>query len=173
MNRRNQASKDYKDISRAHQKGSEWVVAGDASRFLIFQREENHSLRLLKAFSNAASHLKTSDLERDQPGRSFASTSQSHGGHQTGSPRHALGSEQDPKAHALEVFVSGVCEFLENARKQNSFQKLVLVADDRLLGQLRSSLNEHTSALISQVHAKDLAWISGAELEKRVESLLE
>lgn len=151
---------------------SKWIVVGDASRFIVFKKEKAGALEEVRSFTNEKAHQKISDLEKDQPGRTFASHTQSHGGHQTGAPRHAYVSEQDPKARATEDFVNEVASFLDHALTEHSFEKLVLIANDRLLGMLRPALNKATQATICQAFAKDFAWITGTELHARVEALL-
>lgn len=149
-----------------------WIAVGDASRFIIFEKDKSKALSALKTFTNEAAHQKISDLTTSQPGRSFESSSRSTGGHQTGAPRHAYSSEQDPKTHAVENFLRNVSDFLNQGHHEHSFENLVLITNDRLLGKLRSFLAESTQASVSEEHPKDLAWLSGPELESRVNSLL-
>lgn len=87
---------------------------GDASRFIIFEKEKGKALSEVKSFANETARQKVSDLTTDQAGRSFDSFSQSSGGHQTGGPRRAYSSEQDPKTHAVENFLREVSGFLEH-----------------------------------------------------------
>lgn len=149
-----------------------WIAVGDASRFIIFEKKNGKHLSEVKSFTNESAHQKVSDLTSGQPGRSFESFSQSSGGHQTGGPRHSYSSNQDPKTHAVENFLRDVSGFLNQGYSEHSFENLVLIMNSRLLGKLRSFLNENTQTVVSEEHDKDLAWISGAELESKVESLL-
>lgn len=149
-----------------------WIAVGDASRFVVFRKDKGESLVEVKAFTNETAHLKISDLTTGKPGRSFDSFSKGSGGHQTGAPRHAYTNEQDPKAHAVEMFVRKVSAYLERAANAHSFDNLVLVMDGRLLGQVRSFMSASAQEYISETHDKNFAWLSGSELESKVEALL-
>lgn len=154
-------------------KNSAWVVVGDASRFLVFELGNGFSLTPLESFTNETAHLKISEMETDRPGRSFESTSRGHGGHQTAGLRHSYSSEQDPKEHALEKFVQKMSRFLVQEHKNNSFKKLDLIIEQRLLGMLLSSLDKSTRATVSHTYAKDFAWMSGTELTGKIKTVLE
>lgn len=149
----------------------EWIAVGDASRFIIFERKKTKAYASIKSFSNEKAHEKISDLERDQPGRSFDSFASKKNG-QAGVPRHAYTSPQDPKEHAVEQLVKDVSEFLNDAHNLRSFDRLTIVANSRLLGKLRDNLREKTKEAISAEHCKDFAWLTGQALEERVQELV-
>ena len=59
-----------------------------------------------KKFSFSHAKLRGSDSYRAHAGRAFNSSSQSHGGHGTATPRHALGSETDHHEIAARKFAT-------------------------------------------------------------------
>lgn len=149
---------------------TDWVAVGDAGKFTIFEKR-GKSLTSVKSFSNEKAHLKISELQTDQPGRSFNSFSRGNG-HSSATPRHAYTSHQDPKEHAVETFVKTVSEYLDTSYKTNSFDRLVLVANSRLLGKMRSSLAQKTLEAVTAEHPKDFAWVSEHDLKGRLQSLM-
>lgn len=151
---------------------TDWVAVGDASRFLVFEKKKGKPFAPVKTFNNEKARVKTSDLVGDQPGRSFDSYTRSNGSHQTATSRHAYTSQQLPKEHAVESFAREVTAFLDKAYSEHSFDRLVLVADSRLLGKLRSCLDKTTQSAVSAEYLKDFAWVTGKALEDRIESLM-
>ena len=151
---------------------SEWIAVGNASRFAIFEKKKGSSLKFIKSFDNESAHLKVSDLESDKPGRSFDSFSRSTGGHQSGTPRHSYTSHQDPKEHAMDNMVKDVATFLDHGHSTHSFDRLILVANSRLLGKMRLALEPATQEAITAQHSKDFAWVFGEDLQERVQTLI-
>lgn len=151
---------------------TDWIAVGDASRFIVYEKKKGKPFTSVKTFANEKAHLKISDLEADQPGRSFDSYTKSNGSHLTGAPRHAYASHQDPKEHAIEEFLREVTAFLDKAYSTHSFDRLVLIANSRLLGKMHGLLDATTQRAISEEHEKDLAWVTGHDLESRVQSLI-
>lgn len=148
-----------------------WFVTMHRSHAQIFEHAEK-GLKLIREFAHPEGRMKGSKLVSDHPGRSFDSYSRSSGGHQTGVPRHSMGSEVDPKSEIAIQFAKSVAEWIETARTQNHFTHLLLIAEPHLMGILRSSLSRATRRLVQSQLEKDYAWLSQPELEKRLLSLL-
>ncbi|MCB0416189.1 MAG: host attachment protein [Bdellovibrionaceae bacterium] len=147
-----------------------WIVVGDASRFIVYEKHVHRDLHELGRFPNPAAHEKISAIASDQPGRGFSRNRQQKA---AGVPRHAYSSEQDPKSHALETVVKTVGEFLNTACAQHKFDEFVLVMDGRLSGILRTNLRKSTlQSLVGSVE-KDLAWLEGTDLKSRIEAVIE
>lgn len=151
---------------------TDWIAVGDASRFIIYKKRKGETFAPVKTFTNPGAHLKVSEFESDQPGRSFDSHTRSNGSHLTGPSRHAYTSQQDPKEHAIEEFAREVTAFLDKSHKDHLFNRLILVANSRLLGRLRSLLDKKTQEAVSAEHTKDFSWITGQELDSRIQSLI-
>ena len=75
------------------------------------------------------------ELTSDLPGRAFDSGGQG---------RHAMGTEISPKEQEAITFAKMVSDYLETARVQHSYEKLVLVAAPTFLGLLRKNLTDAT-----------------------------
>ena len=166
------------DISSTYgmkEKNSEtlWLVVADRSRARYFEvTQAEPKLNLLHDVSFPEGRMKGRDLVTDRPGRSFASWSQSKGGHQTGAPRHAMDSEISPSERTREEMGEKVAEQLERGRTRNEYDSLVLVMEPQLLGRVRTRLSSSTAARIIQEHGKDYAWMKDAELESRLVELV-
>ncbi len=148
-----------------------WVVVADQSKARIFQWVQNEPLQSLCEIDNPEGKEKGSNLTSDKPGRTFESHSQSHHG-QTGGLRHAYSKDIDPHEKVVQAFTHQVTKFLEEARKKNRFEELVLVANSRMLGMLQDALDKATRGLITATHDKDYAWVPDAEVIERLVPLL-
>lgn len=147
-----------------------WVVVGHRSGAQIFRPEER-GLVLVHAFPFPEGKRKGSQRLSDRSGRSFDSWTGAHGGHQTAAPRHALSSRVTPADQAMSVLSETVAGCVEAARKANEFDDLVLVAEPRFLGSLKSHLSESALRRVSLVKKKDFAWLKQPELEARLRPL--
>ncbi|HEX7013287.1 MAG TPA: host attachment protein [Steroidobacteraceae bacterium] len=96
---------------------------------------------------NEASGLKDRDLESDRSGRRFGGT---HGA------RHAVDGERSTERHETEQFAREVARAIEGARVRHEFDRLVLVAEPRMLGLLREALPESCRAVVAAEIPKDL-----------------
>ena len=138
-----------------------WVLVANRVGARLFENPgPGQGLRSVRDISHPQGHLRNQDINADKPGRS-------HDSMQSGG-RHAMGKEHDPKEQELMRFTHHLAEILEEGRTHNRYTRLVLVAEPRFLGHLRSALNKKTSALVSASLDKDLYEISEAELEERI-----
>lgn len=144
-----------------------WVVVGHRAGAQVFCHE-GKELTLLQDFLFPDGKSKENKLVSDRPGRSFDSFSKSRGGHQTGGPRHAMSSKESPSDHAMTVFSETIADWLESARKENKFDKLILIAEPRFIGRLKSHLSTPTLQLVISEKEKDYSWLKKPELERRL-----
>lgn len=72
----------------------------------------------------------------------------------------------------METFLRQTSGFLDNAHGKRAFDRLILIANSRLLGRLRSLISSTTQGTIQAEHTKDFAWLAGDELQSRVETLI-
>lgn len=77
-------------------------------------------------------HLKAGrDINADRPGRNVGSR---------GGPRHGVGPRADPHRLEAERFVGRVAKALSAASEKKAYDKLVLIAPPRALGEFRKLL---------------------------------
>lgn len=133
-----------------------WIVIADSARARIFALVEHGAkLEPIKELLHAESRAQERDLITDRPGRGFD---------REGPGRHAMSPSVSPKAHEASKFCKELADELETARKRERCDRLVLVAAPAFLGQLRKSLSNHTSQLVSQALDKNLVHMDAAEI---------
>ncbi len=109
-----------------------WVVVADHQRARVLAN--GGPGRGLKPVTGMEfeTHLKAGrDIAADRPGRSFESG---------GVSRHAVSPRTDPRRLEAQRFVKRVADALASASKKGDYDRLVLVAPPRALGEFRKSL---------------------------------
>jgi protein required for attachment to host cells len=97
--------------------------------------------------SNPAAHLHDRDLGSERPGRSYESF---------GNARHAIERENDPRQREAEGFARRIARRLDDARRDEQFEQLVVIAGPAFLGMLRAAMSRPTRArVVHEIH-KDL-----------------
>jgi protein required for attachment to host cells len=76
------------------------------------------------------------------------------------------------KRAELRRFVHRLASELDAAALTDSFDQLVIVAADRVLGEMRSALSPRVASRISQQIEKDLAGLDDAQLAERLAPVL-
>jgi protein required for attachment to host cells len=141
-----------------------WVlIAHRGGARILENKGPGKGLILLQDIPHPEGKLKSRDLGTDEPGRSF----DSHGA------RHSFEQEVGPAAHVAEVFARQIAGILEEGRVGQRYGRLVLVAEARFLGILRSALSRDTSALVTATLNKDLAHVETQEMPKRLQDVLQ
>lgn len=109
-----------------------WIVVADHQRaHVLMNSGPGRGLRPV-AGMDFETRLKASrDIVADRPGRSFESK---------GIARHALPPRTDPHRLEAERFVGRVAKALASALKKGAFDRLVLIAPPRALGEFRKLL---------------------------------
>jgi protein required for attachment to host cells len=139
-----------------------WVVVAHRGGALIFESGSEPGrvgrvvgssapspvpMRLIERVERPQGRLKNSELVSDEPGRVVGRVS---------SERHAYANPTDAKVVLAEQFARELAEKLRVARAQNRFKRVVLVAESRFLGLLRSSLDRPTATRVAFSVEKDL-----------------
>lgn len=68
--------------------------------------------------------------------------------------------------HSVERFAKRIGDYLEKARTDHRYDRLVVVAPPRFLGTLRKDLGKEVAKLVSDQVPKDLTWLNARELEQ-------
>jgi protein required for attachment to host cells len=97
--------------------------------------------------SDPTAHLKDRDLVSDRPGRSYESV---------GGARHSIEREDDPRHRQAVLFARRVARRLDDARRKNEFEQLIVVAGPPFLGLVREELSKPTRARVAHEIRKDL-----------------
>lgn len=141
-----------------------WILVAHRGGARLFENcGPGKGMELLQNIDNPAGKLKNQEINSDKPGRSFD---------RRGGGRHAYSAEQDPITHVAEHFAKQLGALLEDGRTEQRYSRLVLVADPRFLGLLRSSLPAQTAALVSATLDKDLGGIEPRDLPRHLENVV-
>lgn len=140
-----------------------WVVVADNSRARIFTVETPSSpLIEIDSIVHPEARMHDRDITSDLPGRGAGS----------GGSRHSYETETDAKDHENMEFARRIAGFLDDARKNDMFKLLVIIAAPGLLGNLRAELNDQTQKMVILELAKNLSQLSAAEIRKHMPEFL-
>ena len=112
-------------------------------------------LQLAGRIENPISRLRDRDLKSDRPGCVFdrASTTGRRGG---AVAHHCTGGERHPHKQEAQLFARRIVRTLEAARREDQFDRLVLMAGPPFLGTLRAALRKSVRATLIAEVPKDL-----------------
>ena len=141
-----------------------WVVVADSSKARIFSAENSSSpLVEFKAIEHPEGRMHTRELTSDLPGSDS---------NRTGSGRHSMGSETDPKRHEAESFAKQITGYIESARNNNQLSRLIIIAAPALLGMLRRNMSNETGKLVAMELDKNLSDLKGEEIRQYLPRVL-
>jgi protein required for attachment to host cells len=127
-----------------------WVLVADAARAQLytydFKTDSLHAAAL-SGLPPPEERLQSHMENSDRPGRSFASSG--------GGVRHALESHSDHRKLEKHKFTVAVADALDHAAGADEFDRLILVAPSRSIGEFRKCLTDHVQSRMDIV-AKDL-----------------
>lgn len=132
------------------------VVASQAeATFYDLERIED-KLKLGGRLTDPSAHLHDRDFKSDRPGRVFDHAPLT-AGRRGATGHHGTGSERRPRKHEAVLFAQKITTELEQAQREDRFDRLIVMAEPGFLGVLRKALTPSlTSAVVAEV-PKDLA----------------
>ncbi len=137
-----------------------WVLVADGARGRILKRDSPATG--LKAWPEGEfSHEvhRTRELGADRPGRVYERANAAH---------HAIEPHADWSRQEKQQFARLLAEFLEKGAQRDAFDRLILVAPPRALGDLRASLGRHARERLAGELAHDLTELSPPDIEARL-----
>jgi protein required for attachment to host cells len=147
-----------------------WVVLADGARARIVAQEgPGADLTSVYEEEDVEAKLPGREINADRPGRTFDS-----GGHGDAEAygRHAYEPPVDPRRKNKADFIRSVVEVLEDAAHRGSFDRVVLIAPPKALGDLRALLSKNVSRMVSDEIPKDLVGVSIHDLPERLRDVL-
>lgn len=133
-----------------------WVLIAHRGGARLFEhRGRSTGLVLIDDIAHPEGRLKNGQINADKHGRAFDSR---------GAGRHAMGTSVEPVEHVAELFARDLCQTLEHAANQNRYERLILVAAPRFLGDLRNCLGDNARARVHHTLHKDLSGVNDREL---------
>ena len=128
-----------------------WIVVADGARARFFTAsEDGRKLVPARAADMVApfNRRPARDLKSDKPGRSYSSS--------RSGVRHAFEPPHDYHKIEKHRFSESVAKALDEASESKAFDRLVLVAPHRSLGELRGLLSARVKCRISHEIPKEL-----------------
>lgn len=142
-----------------------WIVIADGAKARVVQQDKD-SRTYRPAFEEAhygAAHAPSREIASDRPGRTFDSG---------GEGRHAMEPSTDPQRHAKLSFARDLATRLGDAANRREFDRLILVAAPRTLGDLRALLPDSVKSRITVEIDKDLTNTPDRELGRHLDDHL-
>jgi len=133
-----------------------WIVIADGARARILENDgpgKGLNARPVEELHHALPPSR--DIDTDRPGRTHD---------RMGPGRHAMEPPSDPHREEKRRFADELARHLNDAAQAGSYDRLVLVAAPKTLGDLRQALGKEAAAKLDGELAKDLTKIPDHEL---------
>jgi protein required for attachment to host cells len=142
-----------------------WIVLADGARCRILTRETAVSdYREVFGVDYFAPHQASRKLASDRPGRVHD---------RFGTGRHAMSPPSDPHREEKRHFAIRLAELLESEREKKSFERLIVIAPPKTLGDLRQNFSPLLKNMIVEEIAKDVTMLKLHELQQRLPDMIE
>ena len=122
---------------------------------------------MIKEVANPDGRLRNRDRNADRPGRVYSAAGSVHHG-----LRHGMDPREMPIDAVADAFARKVAAILEDGRARSLFRDLVVVAEPRFFGKLRSAMTRRTAQMVVATIDKELNSFRGRELERRLSDVL-
>ena len=141
-----------------------WILVADGARAHVVKNEgPGKGLAAVMDHDFAAPHPPSRDFGTDKPGRGFESSDGS---------RHGKEPRIDFHTYEKTRFAKDIAQMLEQAAGLDLYDRLVLVAPPKTLGDLRKGLGVQAMSRVSGDLAKDLTHLDIHELSGHLDHLV-
>ncbi len=143
-----------------------WFVVANRSLARFFETEGGiKGWRALQEIPHPAGKLKNREIESDRQGASMGQGGASY-------PVHGAMNKGEAAFHVMQEFARSIAKIIEDGRVHNAFDRLVLVAPPRFLGELKSSLSAKAEELVYRTVDQELTRLDDAALRQRLQPAL-
>lgn len=140
------------------------IVVADSSRARIFTAGSVSSpLIEIETMAHPEGRIHQQSLVSDLPGKEAG---------KGGGGDHAYQEKVEPKKHEMIEFAKRIADYLDDERKANKLNNLLLVAAPAFLGELREHLSNATKELIAFELDKNLAHHDIQDIRKHLSTFL-
>lgn len=140
------------------------IVVADSARARIFTADSAHSpLNEIETMAHPEGRMHEQDMVSDMPGKASG---------KGGGGDHAFQEKIEPKEEEMIEFAKRLADYLDETRKANKLNKLLLVAAPAFLGELRTHLSKETSEKIVFELDKNLAQYSIEDIRQHLSKFL-
>jgi protein required for attachment to host cells len=142
-----------------------WILIADGGRARLFEQERGaRTFKPVAERDFVGARAQSREIASDRPGRTFDSSGRGQPGDVGSHGRHAMEPGTDPQRYAEYEFARELRDHLQKAANEHRFDRLVLVAAPKILGDLRSLLPKPVQDTIVAEVNKDLTRTPTAEL---------
>ena len=132
------------------------IVVADQSEADFYElRQRDMPPQFIQRLADADAHLHNRDLKSDRPGRVF-DHAPTIGGRRGAVAHHSTGGERNPRKIEARRFARRITQALEQARQQDQYERLVVMAPPAFLGLLREEMPAAVHAVLTAEIGKDL-----------------
>src|SRR3990167_4432809 len=133
-----------------------WVVMANTNFCRIYSYDKNHAtLSLINEINHPEFRLKTSDtLTTERPWHYHAGES----------ARVAYSPHMDAKEVVIDNFAREIAVKLDEGRKNNAYEKLIIITPPQMNGLLSQHLNKHIKQMVINTIQKDVPHLNEPEL---------
>lgn len=116
------------------------IIVADNSRARIFKTDHpNSPIVEIETMAHPEGRLHEQDMVSDLPGKNAG---------EGGGGDHAFQEKIEPKEHEVIEFAKRTADYLDNARKKNQLDQLLIIAAPEFLGELRKQMTDETNELV-------------------------
>ncbi|MCK5574451.1 MAG: host attachment protein [Sphingomonadales bacterium] len=140
-----------------------WIVVADGARAFIYENAgPGKGLSLLAETSSEDARKPTSEQGTDRPGQNGSA----------GSRRHGYENPADWHEAAKTEFVKGLSGLVNDAAGRGAFDKLILIAAPKALGDIRQNLGAKARDKVVHEMNKDLTQLKPDALCNQLKGVL-
>lgn len=137
-----------------------WVIVANSNDCRIFDyQKSNKEIVLIKELNNPYALKKSSEMGEDAPG-SFKARDAAHG---------SYSFRITPKEDEIEKFAHQVAMTMNEGRRKEMFDDLLLIAGPHINGMIHGSLDSHLQNSAKRIE-KDYTKLSEIDLLKKLKS---
>jgi protein required for attachment to host cells len=141
-----------------------WILVADGAHARVYQNAgPGRGLTETSFPEMVGSHEPARSINADRPGRMQAAP---------GAPAHAMDHSSDPHREQKRVFAKDVAAFLKTQAQKRVYDRLVLVAPPKTLGDLRDAIDDEVAAKVIDEVAKDLTKVGTRELPDHLRNVI-
>lgn len=141
-----------------------WILIADGAHARLFaNRGPGKGIEAVQGGVIEGDHRSDSELVRGSLGRTFESA---------GDMRHAIAPRTDPHRELKRDFAGQLADMLDQRLAEKAYDRLVLVAPPKALGDLRAALSEQVKPYVYAELDKDLVKTPTAELPQHLGAVL-